>query len=139
MQPPWVLVQKAFTSAAFHSDALTLAATHQPRMRMLQVLPRARQPAISPKLSVFRRVDIMRRVCARRLWCLSPLNSRFASSFPASQLTPLHAAPLLRPHVDAVVLPGWPAVREFWSFVRALTGLQEEQVHKDALAALWHQ
>jgi hypothetical protein len=45
-----------------------------------------------------------------------------------NQLTPLHAAALLRPGVDAIVLPSRPDVREFYGFVKATTGLQEGQV-----------
>ena len=45
-----------------------------------------------------------------------------------NQLTPLHAAVLLRPGVDAIVLPSRPDVREFYGFVKATTGLQEGQV-----------
>lgn len=44
------------------------------------------------------------------------------------QLTPLHAAPLLRPGVDLVLLPDRPAVREYWGFIAQLMGLSEDQV-----------
>jgi len=67
------------------------------------------------------------RLCRRR--CVSPLNSKLLpNQFPANQLTPLHAATLLRPERDAIVLPAHREVMDFWAFVKALLGLQEEQV-----------
>jgi hypothetical protein len=60
---------------------------------------------------------------------VSPLNSKLLpNQFPANQLTPLHAATLLRPERDAIVLPAHREVMDFWAFVKALLGLQEEQV-----------
>lgn len=69
-------------------------------------------------------------VLALLLWprCLSPLNSKFISSFNVNQLTPLHAVTLLRPGLDVVVLPNRPDVREFFRFVKATTGLDDNQV-----------
>jgi isoaspartyl dipeptidase IadA len=94
----------------------------------LKVPVRVRQPAISQKYSVFKRADIVNKANYRRIWCLSPLNSKFISSFNVNQLTPLHAVTLLRPGLDVIVLPNRPDVREFFRFVKATTGLDDSQV-----------
>lgn len=93
-----------------------------------QVPTRTRPSAITQKYSLFKRADIVRKAVLRRIWCLSPLNSKFVNTFNVNQLTPLHAAALLRPGVDAIVLPSRPDVREFFGFVKATTGLQDGQV-----------
>lgn len=91
---------------------------------------RKRPPAIPQRYSLFKRADIVRKTDLRRIWCLSPLNSRFASQ--AAALTPLHAVALLRPGLDVVVLPAQRGVRQFYNFVAATTGLVDGQVRLTA-------
>jgi hypothetical protein len=82
---------------------------------------------------LFKRADIVRKANWRRIWCLSPITgSKFVSTFNPNQLTPLHAAALLRPGVDVILLPHRADVREFFGFVKATTGLQEGQVSSQA-------
>lgn len=95
-----------------------------------QVPERSTASMGSSRYSVFKRADLASSA-ARRIWCVSPLNSKLLpSQFPANQLTPLHAATLLRPERDAIVLPGARDARDFWAFVKALLGLEDEQASR---------
>jgi hypothetical protein len=41
----------------------------------------SRSRPLTAKYSLFKRADIVRKALWRRIWCLSPLNSKFVSSF----------------------------------------------------------
>jgi hypothetical protein len=41
----------------------------------------SRSRPLAAKYSLFKRADIVRKALWRRIWCLSPLNSKFVSSF----------------------------------------------------------